>query len=75
MPKANVLGYYVYEGNLCAEAVHVIVDTGDEDTYLNFSPTDGTTTVPKGWVDLAFRITKEQFLEASKGHIVPLEYL
>lgn len=73
--KANVVGYYVHEGNLCAEAVHVIVDNGAADTYTNFSPTDGHTEVPKSWVDLAFRITKEQYIEAAKVYQTPVAYL
>lgn len=71
----EILGYYVHEGNLCAEAVYVLIDEGKDGVYTRYNPVRGKEVVSHAFKRAATPITKQQYVAAAGTTVTPVKYL
>lgn len=71
----EVVGYFVYEGDLSVGNVLILIDNGAEGKYVWYNPVRGWTEVDKSFKNECHPISKAEYIAATTGYATPDKYL
>ena len=71
-----VIGFYVhYEDEVRADTVMTVIDEGHPDRLTYYCPIGQHSEGQRAWLNECRKISKKEYLEASKGIYTPEEYI